>query len=177
MFVTFGVHLNRYCLPDKYLNDEFYSDYSVLLLLEDHWYLNLVVCSFRNMPNCRCQAEADSSHLPCWCTSLPLCLQVAWFVKGCLSSAPRSAKSNSCGIGLGSSTIHLRLTHPTTTAAVRQSPLQVLLCFIARNQFPVGNRMLAKYSIWSPFAACESRGVGEVWELITGSPLLRLTWS
>ena len=50
MFVTFGAHLNRYCLPDKYWNDEFYSDYSVLLLLADR-YLNLVVCSFRNMPD------------------------------------------------------------------------------------------------------------------------------
>ena len=48
---TIGVHLNRYCLPDKYWNDKFYSDYSVLLLLADHCYLNLVVCSFRNMPD------------------------------------------------------------------------------------------------------------------------------
>ena len=50
MFGTIGVHLNRYCLPDEYWNN-FYSDYSVLLLLADHCYLNLVVCSFRNMPD------------------------------------------------------------------------------------------------------------------------------
>ena len=48
---TIGVHLNRYCLPDEYWNDEFFSDYSVLLLLADQCYLNLVVCSVRNMPD------------------------------------------------------------------------------------------------------------------------------
>ena len=142
-------------------------------------FLVIWICCVQFQENawCRCHAETDSSNLPCSCTSLPLCLlQVEiWFVKGCLSSAPLSAKSNSCGVGLRSSTIHLRLTHPTTTAAVGQSPLQLVPCFIAHNKFPVGNRMLTKFSIQSPFAACGSGGVGAVSELITGS-LLRPTW-
>ena len=57
MFDTIGVHLNSCCLPDNYWNDEFYSDYSVLLLLAGHFYLNLVVCSFRNMPDADVQLK------------------------------------------------------------------------------------------------------------------------
>ena len=64
MFVTFGVHLNRYCLPDKYWNDEFYSDYSVLLLLAGQFYLNLVVCSFRNMPDADVQLKQTVAIFP-----------------------------------------------------------------------------------------------------------------
>ena len=47
--VTIGVRLNRYCLPDEYWKDEFYSDYGILLLLADRCYLNLVLCIFRSM--------------------------------------------------------------------------------------------------------------------------------
>ena len=78
-------------------------------------------------------------------------------------------------------TVHRRLTHPTTTAAVGQSPLQVLLCFLARNQFPVG---ILATNPWhrqtfftrSSVCACGSGGVGAVSGLITGSPLPTPNW-
>ena len=64
-------------------------------------------------------------------------------------------------LGLVCTTVHHRLTHSTTTAAVGQSPLQVPLCFLARNQFPVG--ILAtnpwhrqKFFIRSSVCACGS---------------------